>query len=64
MQLEKIVVWYSVGSSILYWFLTEAEAVNIGYITGSVETYVGSDIHTEAVKHAECYNPDEDDLDN
>lgn len=78
MQLEKVVVWYSIqsggdGSAYPSWFLTEAQAegdqddMEEGWgesCTGSVETYVGSDIHTEAVNHAKDYNPDEDDLDN
>ncbi len=63
--MEKIVVWYSIencgdGSASLSWFLTEGEAEKDqddayeGWgesCTGSVETFTGSGIHTEAMGH-------------
>lgn len=61
-QLEKITVWYSVrncgdGSAYPYWFLTEEEADKdqenqddtwSESCVGSVQTFVGSDIHQRA----------------
>ncbi|MHB8098030.1 MAG: hypothetical protein ACYDD5_00385 [Sulfuricurvum sp.] len=68
--LEKIVVWYSVqnggdGSAYPCWFLTENDAeqdqddLDEGWgesCTGSVQTFVGSDIHVEAVKNSKNLN--------
>ena len=62
--MEKTKVWYSPqnggdGSVFLHWFLTEEEARNDqdnldeGWgedCSGSVETFIGSDIHKEATK--------------
>jgi hypothetical protein len=61
--MEKVVVWFSIqnggdGSAYPAWFLTEEEAeqdqedMYEGWgesCTGSVETFIGSDIHEEAV---------------
>lgn len=62
--MEKTVVYYSIhnagdGSSYLRWYLTQEEASADqenqpeGYAedcSGSVETFIGSDIHKEAIK--------------
>jgi len=72
MELEKVVVWYSIqncgdGSAAPYWFLTEEEAdkdqedMDEGWgesCIGSVETFVGSDIHREAVENREFESED------
>lgn len=64
--MEKIVIYYSPvnggdGSVGLRWFLTieEAEYDQVNQYegwgedcSGSVETFIGSDIHTEAVKNS------------
>jgi len=61
--MKKVTVWHGGknngdGSTALYWFLTEAEAEVFDEIgegsecVGSVETFVGSDIHLEAVENA------------
>ena len=63
--LNKVVIWYSIqnggdGSAYPYWFLTEDEAYNDqdsmeeGWgepCTGSVETFVGSDIYNKALNN-------------
>lgn len=62
-HLEKTIVWFSIencgdGSAYPKWFLTEDESeydqenMDMGWgecCNGSVETYVGSDIHKQAV---------------
>lgn len=62
--MEKTIVYYSIrnagdGSTYLRWFLTQEEASNDqenqdeGFAedcSGSVETFVGADIHREAVE--------------
>lgn len=64
LPLEKIVVWYSIqnggdGSAYPDWFLTESESerdqedMDEGWgepCTGSVETFIGSDIHLSALE--------------
>lgn len=66
MQLEKVVVWYSIqnggdGSAFPSWFLTEKQAekdqddMDEGWgepCTGSVETFIGSDIYLEALRNS------------
>jgi hypothetical protein len=61
--LKKVTVWYSIqnggdGSAYPFWFLTEVEAIKDqdemaeGWgedCCGPVETFIGSDIHKEAV---------------
>jgi hypothetical protein len=67
--MEKVVVWYGGkrngdGSNTLYWFLTEEEADVFDEngegceCVGSVETFIGSDIHKEALENVN-YNIDE-----
>jgi hypothetical protein len=76
MQLEKVVVWYSIqnggdGSAFPSWFLTEAQAekdqddMAEGWgepCTGSVETFIGSDIYNEALannkRFEDCFDED------
>lgn len=59
---EKVVVWYGGknccdGSTRLFWFLLEESAEQFDEngdgceCVGSVETFVGSDIHLEAIKN-------------
>ena len=63
--MEKVVIWYSIqnggdGSAYPTWFLTEEEAeidqehMDMGWgesCTGSVETFVGSDIYITALNN-------------
>jgi hypothetical protein len=64
-KLEKVVVWYSIrdggdGSAHLWWCLTEERAKYDQEhmdptwgedCMGSVETFIGSDVHKEAVEN-------------
>lgn len=68
--LKKIEVWYSIrnngdGSASPAWFLTgddanrDQEEMSEGWgdvCSGSVETFVGSDIHVEAVENSKALN--------
>lgn len=52
--MEKVVVWYEIrdaqdGSAWMYWHMTEPEWREFQMATGSVETFVGSDIHRSAL---------------
>ncbi len=62
--MEKITVWYSIsnggdGSASLHWFLTRQEVEDDqedmeGWgepCMGSVQTFIGSDIHKEAIQN-------------
>jgi hypothetical protein len=60
--MEKVVVYYGGksngdGSNTIYWFLTEEESEIFDEqgegceCTGSVETFVGSDIYNEALEN-------------
>lgn len=62
MELEKVVVWYGGkdcgdGSTGLFWFLSSEKAEQFdengegSECVGSVETFVGSDIHQEAIEN-------------
>lgn len=64
--MEKVIVYYAMlnagdGSAYLQWYLTEEEAQTVeeeqdeGWgegCDGSVETFIGSDIHKEAVQNS------------
>lgn len=68
--MEKVTVWYSPqnggdGSVYLYWFLTQKEAEdsqenaddNWGEdCSGSIETFVGSDVYLKALKNKKDEN--------
>lgn len=68
--MEKVVVWYSIrnggdGSAYPSWFLTEEQAdddqegMDDGWgepCIGSVETFIGSDIHREAEENTNGYD--------
>lgn len=65
--LVKTVVWYGGkdngdGSNSIHWFLTEEETYKFDNegegceCTGSVETYIGSDIHEEALENSNNSN--------
>ena len=68
--MEKIKIWYSIqnggdGSAYPKWFLTEEDSekdqkeMDEGwgeYCNGSVETFVGSDIHIDATENSEKLN--------